>query len=589
MLRSIRWQIAVPYVILIVVVMAGLGFYISSFTRQTYLDDLNRELGAEANLLADLVKPALLNKDTLEPLDETSRNWANLLGKRVTIIRANGVVIGESHDDRKSMDNHIARPEIIQAQQNGQGSSTRYSQSLGDFLLYKAFAVQDQSETIGYVRLAIPLKTVQGNIQRLQNTIALVAIVVTLLAILLAIAIASRSIQPLKQLTQAVQQIASGDPGITRLPEQIDQLTQNEIGQLTHAFNAMSLRLQNQMAALESERCKTAAVLSMMTDGVLIVDAQSLVQYINPAAETMFGLESQQVLNHTLAATLRHYQIIDLLKRCQEKGESQEATLELSPQNLYLRGVAIPFGQALPGSILLLFQDLTKMKRLETVRQDFISNISHELRTPLASLKALTETLQEGALEDPPAAKRFLVQMEVEVDALSQLVSELLELARIESGRVPLKLEPWSPSEMIKSVMERMQVQAERAGLQLRAEISEDLPLVLVDPPRLEQVLTNLLHNAIKFTPQGGEITLSASLEGNQVKFAIQDNGVGISNLDIPRIFERFYKTDRARSGGGAGLGLAIARHLVEAHEGKIWAQSSEGQGSTFFFTLPTV
>ncbi len=463
MLRSIRWQIAVPYVILIVVVMAGLGYYISSFTRQTYLDDLNRELGAEANLLAYLVKPALLNKDTLEPLDETSRNWANLLGKRVTIIRANGVVIGESHDDRKSMDNHIARPEIIQAQQNGQGSSTRYSQSLGDFLLYKAFAVQDQSETIGYVRLAIPLKTVQGNIQRLQNTIALVAIVVTLLAILLAIAIASRSIQPLKQLTQAVQQIASGDPGITRLPEQIDQLTQNEIGQLTHAFNAMSLRLQNQMAALESERCKTAAVLSMMTDGVLIVDAQSLVQYINPAAETMFGLESQQVLNHTLAATLRHYQIIDLLKRCQEKGESQEATLELSPQNLYLRGVAIPFGQALPGSILLLFQDLTKMKRLETVRQDFISNISHELRTPLASLKALTETLQEGALEDPPAAKRFLVQMEVEVDALSQLVSELLELARIESGRVPLKLEPWSPSEMIKSVMERMQVQAERA------------------------------------------------------------------------------------------------------------------------------
>lgn len=229
------------------------------------------------------------------------------------------------------------------------------------------------------------------------------------------------------------------------------------------------------------------------------------------------------------------------------------------------------------------------MKKLETVRQDFISNISHELRTPLASLKALTETLRDGALEDPPAAKRFLEHMEIEVDALSQIVSELLELSRIESGRVPLKLERVIPAALVQSVMERMRMQTERAGLSLTSDVTEGLPLVMVDPPRMEQVLTNLLHNAIKFTPKGGSILISAKQEGSQVVFSVKDTGIGIPTIDLTRIFERFYKTDRARSGGGAGLGLAIARHLVEAHGGKIWVESVEGEGSTFSLTIPAV
>ncbi len=589
MLRSIRWQIAVPYVILIVVVMAGLGLYVSNLSRQTYLNDLDRELGSEANLLANLVRPELLSKTAPETLDEISKTWSELLDKRVTIIRADGVVIGESDDEREKMDNHIARPEIIEAQKSGEGSSTRYSQSLGDFLLYKAYSVKEQDATIGYIRLAVPLKTVQDNIARLQRTIALAAFLASLLSIILAVVIANRSIQPLRQLTQAVQKIAAGETNITRLPEQIDRLTQDEIGQLTHAFNAMSVRLQNQISALESERSKSAAVLSMMTDGVLIVDAQSTVHYINPAAEKMFGVKSQDVLKRSLAAALRHHQIIDLFNRCQEKGDGQEATLELSPRNLYLYAIATPLGQALPGSMLLLFQDLSRMKKLETVRQDFISNISHELRTPLASLKALTETLRDGALEDPPAAKRFLEHMEIEVDALSQIVSELLELSRIESGRVPLKLESVNPAALVGSVLERMRMQAERAGLSLTSEVAESISQVMVDMPRMEQVLTNLLHNAIKFTPKGGSVHISAKQEGNLVVFAVKDTGVGIPAIDLTRIFERFYKTDRARSGGGAGLGLAIARHLVEAHGGKIWVESVEGEGSTFSLTIPAV
>jgi two-component system phosphate regulon sensor histidine kinase PhoR len=224
---------------------------------------------------------------------------------------------------------------------------------------------------------------------------------------------------------------------------------------------------------------------------------------------------------------------------------------------------------------------------LETVRRDFVSNVSHELRTPLAALKALAETLEQGAIDDPPAAQRFLQRMDHEIDTLIQLVQELLELARIESGRVPVAKEAITPLDLTHEAVERMRLQAERAGLALSLELPEGLPAVLADRGRMEQVLVNLLHNAIKFTHPGGTIRVSAKQQGDWVIFAIHDSGIGIQPDDLARIFERFYKADPARSGGGTGLGLSIARHLVEAHNGRIWAESQPGMGSTFFFTLP--
>ncbi|MFN3309766.1 MAG: sensor histidine kinase, partial [Anaerolineales bacterium] len=239
------------------------------------------------------------------------------------------------------------------------------------------------------------------------------------------------------------------------------------------------------------------------------------------------------------------------------------------------------------GTVLMLLQNLTRQRYLETVRRDFISNISHELRTPLASLKALTETLQEGALDDPPAAHKFLMQIEKEVDSLSHMVSELLELSRIESGQVPLRLKPFSPHEILQKAVDRLGIQAERAGLKVVVDCDPNIPQVLADPSRLEQVVGNLFHNAIKFTPAGGQITLSAKPQNGNILFCVADSGIGIPAEDLPRIFERFYKTDRARASGGTGLGLAIAKHVVEAHGGYIWAESIESQGSKFFFVIP--
>jgi two-component system, OmpR family, phosphate regulon sensor histidine kinase PhoR len=329
-------------------------------------------------------------------------------------------------------------------------------------------------------------------------------------------------------------------------------------------------------------------VLEEMTDGVVIVDQQGNVQLLNKAAEEMFDIASSSSTGHSLASVLRNHELVELWNKCQASGESQTTVLEFSPRHLYLQATASPLGASLPGSILFVFQNLTNLRRLETVRQDFISNISHELRTPLASLKALTETLQEGALDDPAAAPHFLERIESEVDSLSLIVSELLELSRIESGRVPLKLSPIHPCEIVDSAADRLRLQAERAGIELTTHCLPDLPLILGDLGRLEQVLVNLLHNAIKFTPPGGKIEVSAASQNeSMVNFQVQDSGVGIPADELPRIFERFYKADRARTGGGTGLGLAIAKHLVESHGGAILAESLVGQGSKFSFTIP--
>ena len=370
-----------------------------------------------------------------------------------------------------------------------------------------------------------------------------------------------------------------------RLRQQRFDTDTQELETLASVIASLISTYEVRLSTLDSERARLAAVLEQMTDGVLIADAQGIIQFANPAAGRLF--QTSQLVNRSVTEVIRHHQLVEAWRRCQHTRQMQSETVEVPTRHQYLQLVVVP-DQHSSGS-LLLAQDLTRIRRLETVRRDFISNLSHELRTPLASLKALTETLQDGALDDPPAARRFIDQIQIEVDALSQMVSELLELSRIESGRLSLDLQPVSPFDLLTSACKRMKLQAERAGLTLRVECAKDLPRVMVDAQRLEQVLVNLIHNAVKYTKPGGEVVLGAEAGPGEVRCAVRDTGIGIPADDVPRIFERFYRVEKSRSGSGTGLGLSIAKHIVEAHKGKIWAESVEGQGSTFYFTLPTI
>jgi len=577
----IRWRIAIPYVLLILVSMLALGAFISGFIRQTYIADLESKLADQARMIGDIISPDLKSAGESPNLDAQAKHWADLLGTRVTIIAPDGTVWGESDEDRTRMANHSDRPEVINALRDGTGSTSRFSQTLGYPMLYTAVRISENLDVLGIVRIALPLQQIDANIANLQKIMLAATILVTILAIILAALIAARISRPVRDLTSTAWQLAYDKPENTPLP-----LGGDEIGQLTSVFNTMSARLSDEITELEAERATLLEVLQKMTDGVFIIDAQGDIQLVNPAAEKMFSISHQAVYKKPLIEVIRHHQLIQLWQNCRNTNEVQQEDFEIS-NRLSLHGIATSLSPVIPGSTLLFFQDLTRQKQIEAMRRDFISNVSHELRTPLAAIKALTETLQAGALEDPPAAQRFLMQMETEVDSLSLMVSELLELSRIESGRVPLKFAPTRPMEIVNQAQERLHLQAERAGLTLRVNCPDDLAEVMADGSRVQQVVVNLLHNAIKFTPTGGVVTVSAKPYDGYICFTVEDTGIGISKEDLPRIFERFYKVDRSRTSSGTGLGLAIARHLVEAHGGRIWAESDIGRGSAFHFTIP--
>jgi two-component system phosphate regulon sensor histidine kinase PhoR len=356
-----------------------------------------------------------------------------------------------------------------------------------------------------------------------------------------------------------------------------------KIESLSRAVNSLRTTFTRQITGFRAENDRLATVLAQLTDGVIIVDENGFIQFANPASQRMFDVSD--ALGHSVTEVVRNHQLVEAWRRCQKTNLLQSESVEIPSSHHFLQLIAIPDTHS-SGSLILV-QDLTRVRRLETVRRDFVSNISHELRTPLASLKALTETLQNGALSDPTAGPRFLGRINAEVDALTQMAQELLDLSRIESGQVELNLAPLHPKKLLISAADRMRMQTERGGLSLSIKCEEGLPNIRADQFRLEQVLVNIIHNAIKFTKPGGEILLGAESIVGGVRFKVRDTGVGIPPESLSRIFERFYRVDRSRTGAGTGLGLSISKHIIEAHGGKIWAESDERHGSVFYFTLP--
>lgn len=582
MRNSLLFKIAAPFVLLIMLSVGALSIYISSYIRNVYIDNISSKLQSDALVTANQISSILL--ETLDPSEIQTITEINslLMKSRLTIVDVSGFVISDSEIDSTSMENHANRKEVISSLAGNTGIDIRKSETLGQNYLYVAVPIKNGNEIVGVSRASVSLELLESRIGAFRFSIIAITLLTAISAIILAFLVTRYSLKPLKQLAEVAVQLDKG-----KLNNKIFIDRKDEIGKISHVFVQLVDRLNTEIEGFKLERSTLNAVLTHMTDAVIIVDGSGLVQLCNPSAERIFNVKKESAVGKSLVEVLRNHQLVELWKECLDSRKQKTMTLEINPNKLFVQGIATPMEDVFPGGVLIVMQDLTRLRKLEKVRSDFVSNVSHELRTPLASIKALTETLQEGALEDPPAARRFLSRMEIEIDNLTQMVQELLELSKIESGRVPLRRLIINSSEIVDRVVERMQVQAERLGLTLLTDYPKDLPQVFADPDRIGQVFVNLIHNSIKFTRPGGKIIVHAYSDRGRVVFKVEDNGIGIEPESLQRIFERFYKTDRARSSGGTGLGLSIAKHLIESHGGRIWVESEVGKGSSFFFTLP--
>jgi two-component system phosphate regulon sensor histidine kinase PhoR len=579
MFRSIRWRIAAAFAVLLLVCIGGLSAYLSHFFRDNYMSKLKTQLTDQAKLVGDASEPYFLSGDASE-LDALAKRLGEQIDARVTLIDGDGTVLGDSEEDPAEMENHGNRPEVIEALTAGTGSDIRRSATLGYDMMYVAAAIGPAGDTVGVTRVSLPLTDIYSTMGHINAAIAVGALIAAALGILLAFQITRITVDPIKKLTDVSREMAEGN-----LNQEIVAASRDEVGDLARAFNRMALKLKEAMSLVTAERDRMAIVLESMGDAIFVVDGEGRVTMTNKAAEKVLQVPRDATTGRHFIEAVRDYEIDALLQRCLKEREQQTGLVEIRSKRQLLGVIVTPFQE--DSGCLLLIQDLTELRRLETVRRDFIANLSHELRTPIASLKALGETLNEGAIDQPTVARDFMGKMNAEVDRLAQMVQEMGDLSRIESGEAPLQKSPVNVTEVVSRAVERLKAQSERAGLQIKVDIASGLPSVSADGSRIEQVLVNLIHNAIKFTPTGGRVTVSAKAEGDRLIVSVSDTGVGIPEDDLPRVFERFYKADRARAGGGTGLGLAIAKHVVEAHGGRIWVESVEGRGATFSLGLP--
>lgn len=582
MFRSIQWRITIWFVLLAIVSMVTLGAYLTNFVRTSELDNLRSELENEARITAEASLSSFGEQNETGDLDVLAKKLGGQIGARITIIARDGTVLGDSQENPSTMENHATRPEVRDALASGLGESTRYSITLGEKMMYVAVPIIDNDEVLGIARVALPLTQVQDSLNSVIISIVIAIAITAILVILAAWLIARMTTHPIRELTRASQKIAAGEFG-----HRITVATKDESGQLAHAFNEMSLNLKRLVETISEDRAKLMSILDNMADGVILTDIEGNIVLTNQTAQRLFGISGENAKAKPLIEVVREHELNDILKSCLETGQEQIVQFDSVISNKFFRAIAILIDQEKQGGALVLIQDLTELKGLQTMRRELVGNISHEFRTPLAGIKAMVETLQGGAINDRTTASDFLNRIEAEVDRLAQLVSELTELSRIETGKSELKLEPVNMNLLIEEVIAQLKPQAARQKLSFHKKLLPGLPAIQADKERIRQVIVNLMHNAIKFNRSGGSIITATEAFEDSVLVEISDTGIGITEKDLPRIFERFYKTDKSRAGQGSGIGLAIAKHIVEAHGGEIKVRSDEGKSSTFSFKLP--
>ena len=568
---SLQWKWFFGLATLLAALLLVVNFFIDVTLPPYLVEKIRRDLERNAVLAREAVArtpPGAINARTHE--------LSRLTGLRVTVISPVGTVIGESDKPAEQLaqiENHLHRPEVQQALQSGTtGSATRHSDTIGVDLMYVA-AVTDSR---GIVRVALPLHEIAVTMSRVRRTVALASVAVALVALPVVFWLSRRLTNPIEGMRTMARRVAGGDFSV-RAPERGG----SELQELGAALNQMSSQLEARMRELADEKAELTAILSSMTEGVLVVDAAGKIRLANQTLCRQFQL-SDEVIGKTVLEAFRNVGLAELIAA----PSARELTF-LQPDERVFAVTAAALGGGT--GVVAVFHDISRIKQLENIRKDFVANVSHELRTPLSIIKGYIETLLDEQPHEDATAKQFLLTIEKHTQRLEALISDLLSISELESHQARLAVAPVSLRKAVEAALEELRQRARERSMTISVDLPEELSAVRADAERLHQVLINLLDNAIKYTQAAGQITIAAKTTGNDVQVCVSDNGPGIAPEHLPRIFERFYRVDKARSRelGGTGLGLSIVKHIVQAHGGRVWAESALERGSSFFFTLP--
>ncbi|QEG32891.1 two-component system histidine kinase PnpS [Bythopirellula goksoeyrii] len=585
---QIFWKLFVASAMLVILAVAACMAIVSGWQEEQFIEQARHRLRDTAKLVREDLGSDLATENR-QQLQEKLRRIGSSTDIRFTIVDAKGNVLADSERDSLSsvdaMENHLARKEFAQASHEGEGQSRRRSPTLGIPFLYYSLSIRDGDNTVGFVRAALPVVPLNEQVKSTNKLIGLVGLGVALTCLLFAYWLTKRLVSPINVLTDAAEAVAEG-----RYSERVRIHSNDELGRLARSFEHMSSELGTRETQLRESIERQTTVLEGMVEGVLAVDRQEHVLFANTAAGKKLNFEPDKVAGLPLLEVVRSHELRSLLQQALKSSKPIRGEVAWQTKNslLTLDVQATQLAGTPPAGVVLVLHDISELKRLEGLRQQFVANVSHELKTPLSSIKAYTETLLNGALEDTEHARQFLTRIDDQTSRLHELILDLLSIARIESGQATLEVTNLLLSKVVRTCLDDFEERSKAGGITLKNQVAEQQLRVQADEESLVQILSNLIDNAIKYTPAGGTVTVSSHTEGEIAVIEVTDTGIGIESEHHERLFERFYRVDKARSRelGGTGLGLAIVKHLCQAMQGSISVKSTPGQGSTFAVRL---
>lgn len=585
--KSIQWKLVLIYILLILLAMEVVGVYLIQSLEKYHIENLYHTIDSKAQLASGFVERYLYPEKRQKELDDLILEFGSQADPEIAnilILDEIGTILSTANRTKFEKGMRLFTPEITKATFGNIAKEIREDPKTKLRHMYLAYPVKSEDKVVGIIYIISSMEHIYDTL----NDIKAILFVATSMALVitgfLGFALSKTITNPIQEVTKRAGLMAKGD-----FDHKIEVKSDDEIGKLTDMFNFLTMRLKDTLEEISDEKEKVEAILTNMADGVIALNDEDEIIHINPAARKMLSMKNNNNDKQNEEKIKRIFKI-DFDELFKKQTNPKETLVQI--KKLTLKAIIAPLNRddRIVGIIIVL-QDITKQHRLENMRKEFVANVSHELRTPLTTIKSYTETLLEGALEDKNIASTFLGVVNNEVDRMTRLVSDLLELSRLDSKETRWNKVAVNSGYIVGEVISKLQMSIKQKGQEIKVDIPERAPDIFVDKDKIEQVLQNILSNAIKYTPENGKIFVKLEEQGNETKIVIKDTGVGIPKEDLPRIFERFYRVDKTRSReqGGTGLGLSIAREIIEAHDGKIGIESELGKGTSVILSIPAI